>query len=286
MSIEKASVLIILPILNEVTHIVPLLERIHQELHSIHYTVCVIDDGSTDGTVEILDDILHTQRFPIHLIQRRKTGYGSQRGSALQVGLEWGLAETNHQVFVEMDGDLSHRPEDLKAGIRLVELEGYDVAIASKFVPGSQVIQRTTSRNLVSLVCSFAVRIVINSRIKDYSNGYRFYTRRSAALLTQHQIKNGSPIYLSEVLAIWLYHQLRIVEFPFTYVGRNEGLSKLRFTDLVKAAIAVFEIGWRYHFAGFRGSSGGAVPRSCLEALPQSPVSDRSASSRSTQHRS
>jgi dolichol-phosphate mannosyltransferase len=274
MSIDKASVLIILPVLNEVTNIVPLLERIHQELDSIHYTVCVIDDGSKDGTIEILHDIQYNQRFPIHLIERRKTGYGSQRGSALRVGMEWGLAETNHQVFVEMDGDLSHRPEDLKAGIRLVELEGYDVAIASKFVPGSQVIQRTTGRNLVSLICSIAVRIVINSQIKDYSNGYRFYTRRSAELLTQYQIKNGSPIYLSEVLAIWLRNRLRIVEFPFTYVGRNEGLSKLRFTDLLKAAIAVFEIGWRYHFAGFQLKARGDVPGLLPDAPILSAISD------------
>lgn len=282
MSIEKDSVLIILPVLNEVTNIVPLLERIHQELHSIHYTVCVIDDGSSDGTIHILHDIQHTQRFPIHLIQRRKTGYGSQRGSALRVGMEWGLAQTNHQVFVEMDGDLSHRPEDLKAGIRLVELEGYDVAIASKFVPGSRVINRTTGRNLVSSICSVAVRLVINSRIKDYSNGYRFYTRQSAELLTQYQIRNGSPIYLSEVLAIWLQNRLRIVEFPFTYVGRNEGLSKLRFTDLMKAAIAVFEIGWRYHFAGFRLKAVADTPGTFPDGPILSSISDRSEASRST----
>lgn len=285
MSIAKDSVLIILPILNEVTNIEPLLARIHQELGSIHYTVCVIDDGSSDGTINILHDLQQTQRFPLHLIERRKTGYGSQRGSALRVGLEWGLAATQHQVFVEMDGDLSHRPEDLKVGLRLVEMEGYDVAIASKFVPGSQVIQRTTSRNLVSLICSFAVRIVIDSRIQDYSNGYRFYTRQAAALLTQYQIKHGSPIYLSEVLAIWLHHRLRIVEFPFTYVGRNEGLSKLRFTDLVKAAIAVFEIGWRYHFAGFRRKAGVPVSGLTLDPPRRSRDSDQSEPSRSS-HRS
>lgn len=252
MQLEQGSVLIILPVLNEVTNILPLLERIQNELQSIHYTVCIVDDGSKDGTLEILHDCLDTGKFPIYLIQRRKIGYGSQRGSALKVGMEWGLRHTSHTIFVEMDGDLSHCPEDLKAGIRLVELEGYDVAIASKFVPGSQVINRTFGRNLVSLICSVAVRAVLSARIQDYSNGYRFYTRESAELLTHYQIKNGSPIYLSEVLAIWLRARLRIVEFPFIYVGRNEGLSKLRFTDLLKAAISIFEISWRYHVTGFK----------------------------------
>jgi len=248
---KQSGVLIVLPVLNEVKNIRPLLEGIQHELQNFPYTVCIIDDGSLDGTVDILDEILVNGSHPIHLIQRKKLRYGSQRGSALRVGMEWGLQNSAHEIFVEMDGDLSHRPEDLKAGIRLVESEGYDVAIASKYVLGSQVINRTLGRNLVSQVCSMAVRLLINRQIKDYSNGYRFYTRHAAQVLSQCQIKHDSPIYLTEVLAIWLRNGVRIVEFPFVYVGRNEGLSKLRFTDLLKAAVAVLEIGWRYHVSGF-----------------------------------
>jgi len=187
----------------------------------------------------------------LHLIQRQKTWYGSQRGSALKVGMEWGLHHTQHSIFVEMDGDLSHRPEDLKAGIRLVESEGYDVAIASKYLRGSRVINRSMARNLVSLICGVAVRLVLSPKVRDYSNGYRFYHRHAAELICSYQIRYGSPIYLSEVLSIWLKNRLRVVEFPFVYVGRNEGLSKLRLTDLFKAALAIFEISWRYHVTGF-----------------------------------
>lgn len=244
-------VLIILPVLNETQNVVPLLQGIQHELQKIPYQVCLIDDGSTDGTVEKIRTLI-AEGLPLHLLQRRKTWRGSQRGSALKLGMEWGLQSTSATIFVEMDGDLSHRPEDLKAGIRLVADEGYDVAIASKYVPGSQVINRSPARNLVSRVCSIAVQFVLPRRVRDYSNGYRFYTRPAAELIAQHEIKYGSPIYLSEVLAIWLKHRLRVVEFPFVYVGRNEGLSKLRLIDLVKAAIAIFEISWRYHIAGFR----------------------------------
>ena len=247
----KDGVCIILPVLNEMNNIVPLLDGIRQELTDISHTVCLIDDGSTDGTVEKIQEIMATNEHSLYLIQRRKSSYGSQRGSALRVGMEWGLQYTSHSIFVEMDGDLSHRPEDLQVGIRLIELEGYDVAIASKYIPGSTVVNRPLGRNLVSFISSMAVGCVISFKIKDYSNGYRFYTRYAASVLTQYHWKYGSPIYLTEVLAIWLRNGLRIVEFPFVYVGRNEGLSKLRIIDLVKAAIAVFEIGWRYHAIGF-----------------------------------
>jgi len=247
----KAGVCIVLPVLNEINNIAPLLDGIRQELTGVPHTVCLIDDGSIDGTVEKIREIMATGEHCLYLMQRRKLHYGSQRGSALRAGMEWGLQYTSHSIFVEMDGDLSHRPEDLKVGIRLVELEGYDVAIASKYVSGSKVINRPLGRNLVSLISSMAVGFVISAQIRDYSNGYRFYTRQAASILTQYQWKYGSPIYLTEVLAIWLRSGLRIIEFPFVYVGRNEGLSKLRIIDLIKAAIAVFEIGWRYHVISF-----------------------------------
>ena len=110
---------------------------------------------------------------------------------------------------------------------------------------------RPLARRLVSLICSVAVSTVISRQIKDWSNGYRFYNRAAAQVLTEHQLKYASPIYLTEVMAIWLKRGMRVVEFPSLYVGRNEGLSKLRPIDLVKASLAVFEIGFRYHVGAF-----------------------------------
>jgi hypothetical protein len=100
-------------------------------------------------------------------------------------------------------------------------------------------------------VCNACVRTLLSRRITDYSNGYRLYTRAAGDVIDASVIRYGSPIYLSEVLAIWLARGLRVSEFPTTYVGRHEGLSKLRILDLVKAGIAIFEISLRYHLLGF-----------------------------------
>lgn len=249
--LDDAGVFVILPVINEIEHIEALLGGIHQQLARHPYTVLVIDDGSMDGTVEKVQALREPYGNHLHLLQRRKVLRGSQRGSALCAGVVWGLTHTNHLVFVEMDGDLSHRPVELKTGIHLIRDEGYDVSIASKFMPGGQVINRPLGRHLLSWVSSLIVRFLLNWRIKDYSNGYRFYSRTAADLLVRHEIKYGSPIYLTEVMAIWLKNCMRIVEFPSIYIGRNEGLSKLRYVDLAKALVAVFEIGFRYHITGF-----------------------------------
>jgi dolichol-phosphate mannosyltransferase len=255
--VSDKSVFIALPVLNEIENIELLLDRIDASLRDTEYVVCVVDDGSRDGTREYLARRKLETPDKLAVIERTKTQHGSQRGGALYVALEWGLDHTDCDVFVEMDGDLSHRPEELPGAVRELESSGADVVIASKFVPGSEVINRPMGRELVSLVCSWAVHIFLSRSVRDYSNGYRFYTRRAAQLITQTQLRYTSPIYLSEVLAIWLRAGLHVHEIPTLYVGRGEGLSKLRITDLVKAAIAVLEIAVRYHVTGFATHASG-----------------------------
>ena len=240
-----------LPVLNEVANIGRLLDQIETALRGYSYTIGILDDGSTDGTVAFLEERIQRGDHRLHLICRKKWRRASQRGAALWTLLRWGLTDTSHEIFVEMDGDLSHRPEELIAGIGLIADTQCDVAIASKYVGGSRVLNRPLGRRLVSRICSFAVGALISPRILDYSNGFRFYTRDAAQIIAGHRIRYGSPIYLSEVLALWLKRGLRIKEFATTYVGRSEGVSNLRMADLVKAAIAIFEISLRYHLVDF-----------------------------------
>ena len=242
---------ILLPVLNEAPHIEPLWSRIGEALAGHDFAICFIDDGSSDGTAEHLQRLASAHPTRAHLIRRRKMMRGSQRGGALFAGMQWALSLPDVQCIVEMDGDLSHRPEELTRGLDLVLSGACDVAIASKYLPGSQVINRPVARRAVSLVCNHAVRLLLTRDITDYSNGFRFYSRRAALAVASAQIRYGSPIYLSEVIAIWLHDGFRIREFDSVYVGRAEGLSKLRPLDLVKAAIGVCEISWRLHTGRF-----------------------------------
>jgi dolichol-phosphate mannosyltransferase len=244
---ETNKIVILLPVLNEIENIGPLLDRIRDALTGRDYVVCVVDDGSRDGTAEFVRAEVSRGDPHLHLIERKKSGRGSQRGGALLAALKWGLQDNATAIFVEMDGDLSHRPEELATGLSKIESGRAEIAIASKYLPGSKVTNRPVGRLIVSRICNWLVRAVISSRITDYSNGYRFYTRHAAELVAASKIKYGSPIYLTEVMAIWIAHDLTIAEFPTHYVGRNEGLSKLRFIDLVKASVGILEVATRLH---------------------------------------
>jgi len=241
---------VLLPVLNEEHCIDELLREITANVPGQRVVTCVVDDGSRDRTVEIVTRYRDQHPGRVHLIQRVKTSHGSVRGGALYTAMMWGLEHTDADVFVEMDGDLSHRPEELHTGIALVR-DRCDVVIASKYLPGSRVTNRPMGRNIVSRVCSFMVRGVIGANLSDYSNGYRFYGRAAAQMIADTRIRYTSPIYLTEALSIWISKNARIGEYPTTYIGRGEGESKLRLTDLVKAALAVFEIAARLHVFGF-----------------------------------
>ena len=244
-------VCILLPVLNEIDNIAKLIIGIRAALQGRDYVICVVDDGSRDGTAEFIKRAMEKSDHRLHLIQRKKTMRGSQRGSALYVAMMWALYETNCRILVEMDGDLSHRPEELPVGLEIIDSGAADVLIASKYLPGAKVTNRPFGRLAVSFGCNMAVRALISSHIRDYSNGYRFYTREAARRIADTNIVYASPIYLTEVMAIWIGQKLRIAEFPSHYVGRNEGLSKLRIIDIVKAGFAIFEVAMRLHIRGF-----------------------------------
>jgi dolichol-phosphate mannosyltransferase len=274
---QTGQVCILLPVLNEVGHVHALWTRIASAMGERPFRVCFVDDGSRDGTLEALRS-LECSDARVYVMSRTKKQRGSQRGSALYAAMNWGLTDDRNEVFVEMDGDLSHQPEELPRGLALVDSGTCDVAIASKYLPGSKVTNRPIGRRAVSFGCNLAVRALLAPSVGDYSNGYRFYNRYAAELLSSTRIRYGSPIYLTEAMAIWLGAGLRIDEFASVYIGRNEGLSKLRKRDLIKALLCVFEIAFRYR-VGFQLSNGArsvaAAPtkESDAEALSDTAVS-------------
>jgi dolichol-phosphate mannosyltransferase len=267
-------ILVDIPILNEIENIERLVRGVTQALRGYDYLLLVVDGGSTDGTLEYLERAIGEQPGRVALLKKKKVVRGCQRGAALLAGLNWGLQNGDFDIFVEMDGDLSHRPEELPAGIETIARGAADIVIISKYAPGSQIVGRSAHRTIISLICNFAVRIMIRRDLHDFSNGYRFYNRSAAELPARYAIRYGSPIYLTEVMAIWMKHGLKVVEIPGKYMGRDEGRTKVRLVDYIKAAIGVMEIAIRFHFTGFRPIAGSPAIGSHQRAASASGVQD------------
>ncbi|MBI5240933.1 MAG: glycosyltransferase [Elusimicrobia bacterium] len=241
------------PVLDERDSLGPLLGEIAAALEGARYTVCLVDDGSTDGTAELVRAA--AERDPrIVLLQRPRGGPGCRRGGASRAGLEWLLSHTGHRVFVDLDADGANDPGELAAGIRQVDAGGADVAIASKYVAGSRVAGRPLLRRLGSRLYSGLLRLLMGSAVRDFSNSYRFYSRAAAELLLRVPPRYEGPVYLAEMLAVWLSAGLRVVELPPVYGARRGGASKVTLGDAVAGFAGAVHVGWLYRRGFYRAA--------------------------------
>lgn len=248
---QELNIGISMPVFNERDNIERMLTEVAAELNEVNYTICIVDDGSKDGTLEVIEDFM-SRNDRIKLIRGTKKHYGCQRGAASRLALEWLVANTMHTVFVEMDADGAHRPAELINGTRQVVALNYDIAIASKYVYGSEVIGRPLWRRLISLFYNWLARLLIDHRIRDYSNGYRFYTRKAAEFLLDFKPKYTSPVYLLEILVTWMANDFKIIGIPTVYMERNNGRSKVKFVDLIKGLWGTLDIVLKFHSKHYR----------------------------------
>lgn len=250
-SASEAGVGVCIPTLDEAGRIDVILDAVTEQLGDRPFTVCVVDDGSRDGTREkVRARGAADPRF--HLLEGTKAGPGCQRGAASRAGLRWLLDHTEHEVFVDLDADGSQRPAELPEGVALVASDACDVAIASKYAPGARVVGRPLSRRFVSRSYNLLLRTLLELRIRDYSNSYRFYNRRAAELLYGGAPQFTTPVYLIEMMAVWLSHGLRIVEFPTLYDSRAGGASKVSTADFVRCLPEALKLGWGYRTGRYR----------------------------------
>lgn len=239
------------PVLNERAALGALFDDIAASLKGGRYTICVVDDGSADGTIPYVEE--RSRQDPrIVLLKRLKTASGCRRGAASRAGLDWLLANTSHAFFADVDADGAHRPDELARAAAVADAERADVVIASRYVPGAVVTGRPLIRRAGSLAYNTLLRALMGWGIRDYSHSFRLYRRDAAALLQRFDPIYDSPVYLVEMVAIWLSHGLRIVEIPTTYREREAGSSKVVPGDFLRGAAGALRVGLAYRAGRFR----------------------------------
>ena len=179
----KSDSLIIIPTYNEKENI----EKIIRAIFSLDkkFDILVIDDGSPDGTAEIVKSLMNdtakaydndTLRYDngLYLLERSgKLGLGT----AYIMGFKWAL-EHGYDYIFEMDADFSHDPKDLPRLYSACADEGYDVAIGSRYVSGVNVVNWPIGRVLMSYFASKYVKFVTGFNIHDTTAGFKCYRRR------------------------------------------------------------------------------------------------------------
>ena len=188
------------------------------------FDVLIIDDGSPDGTADIVKRLM-TEDFPnrLFLIQREgKLGLGT----AYIRGFEWAIQEQYDYIF-EMDADFSHNPNDLPRLYAACHDEGNDVSIGSRYVTGVNVVNWPIGRVLMSYFASKYVRFILGIGLHDTTAGYVCYKRQVLETIDLQKIRFKGYAFQIEMKYSALCLGFQVKEVPVIFVNRELGTSKM-----------------------------------------------------------
>ena len=219
---------IIIPTYNEEENIGKLVESIKSFVPNSE--IFIVDDSINDLSKRILEN-----KSFVHYFRR---GQKLGRGTAVIFGLNEALKNKSIDTFIEMDADFSHNPNELKEKIEYFKKHKIDMLIASRYTKSSKIMNWSVFRRVFSLLSNFLARLLLKIPCTDYTNGFRFYSKRAAEKVVNECGKiGGGFIVLSEILVVMHSNNFKIDELNTIFANRKRGESsvglKLIFSSLL-----------------------------------------------------
>ena len=202
------------------------------------FHVLIVDDGSPDGTGNIVKSIIPESKDRIHLMERAgKLGLGT----AYIAGFKWAL-ERGYDFIFEMDCDFSHNPKDL---IRLYESavnEPADLVIGSRYIVGVNVVNWPMGRVLMSYYASAYVRFITGMSIRDTTAGFKCYRRKVLETIQLDDLRFFGYAFQIEMKFRAWKHGFKIKEIPIIFTDRTAGESKMSSGIFKEAILGVLQM--------------------------------------------
>lgn len=239
------SKLVIIPTYNERENISPIISAIFSLDKGYH--ILVIDDGSPDGTAEIVRELQAKWGGSLFLEERKgKAGLGT----AYIHGFKWALSRGYEYIF-EMDADFSHSPADLERLYEACTLHGADVAIGSRYVKGGGTVNWPQSRILLSKGGSLYTRIITNIPVHDTTAGFVCYRRKVLETIDLDEIAFlGYAFQIEMKFASWKLG-FKIIEVPIIFEDRKFGVSKMHRGIIKEGILGVIRLKWNSLFKDY-----------------------------------
>jgi dolichol-phosphate mannosyltransferase len=229
--------LVIIPTYNEIENIQRMLDTVMALDPAFH--VLIVDDGSPDGTANVVKENQKAQDR-IHILERSgKLGLGT----AYIAGFRWALKQ-GYDLIYEMDCDFSHNPKDL-VRLRKACMQGAGVAVGSRYTSGGKVSNWPLGRILMSYFASVYVNAVLWLGVRDSTAGFKCYRREVLERIDLSRIQ-----FIGYAFQIEMKYNARqlgfsIEEVPITFIDRELGTSKMSMNIFREAFIGVLQMRFR-----------------------------------------
>jgi dolichol-phosphate mannosyltransferase len=238
--------LVIIPTYNEKENIEDILRVVFSLERNFH--VLVIDDGSPDGTADIVERMQLEYREELHMIKREgKQGLGT----AYIRGFKYAIEKRYDYIF-EMDADFSHNPHDLVRLYDACAKNGHDLAIGSRYVNGVNVVNWPMGRVLMSYFASKYVQLVTGMPFHDATAGFKCYRREVLETINLDKIHFvGYAFQIEMKFTSWKFG-FDIIEIPIIFTDRTRGQSKMSTRIFKEAFLGVFTLKFRSFFKNYK----------------------------------
>ena len=229
--------LVIIPTYNEKENIESIITAV-MEL-PLEFNVLVIDDGSPDGTAEIVkEQMAGPYAGRVHLVERSgKQGLGT----AYIAGFKWAIEHKANYIF-EMDADFSHNPNDLLKLYDACANNGAHLAIGSRYVTGVNVVNWPMGRVLMSYFASKYVRFILGVDIHDTTAGFVCYKRQLLETIELDKIRFKGYAFQIEMKFTAHKCGAKIIEVPIVFINRELGTSKMSGGIFSEALLGVVKL--------------------------------------------
>lgn len=238
--------LIIIPTFNEKENIKAIIVAIFALKKD--FNILVVDDGSPDGTADIVNELMHTFPDRLFIMERKgKLGLGTAYIAGFHYALEYG-----YEFIIEMDADFSHNPKDLEPLYRACAEGGNDLAIGSRYSSGVNVVNWPMGRVLLSYFASIYVQIVTGMNIKDSTAGFVCYRKKVLETINLDKVKFvGYAFQIEMKFTAWKFG-FKIVEVPIIFTNRALGESKMSSGIFSEAVFGIIRMKFRSFFKSYK----------------------------------
>ncbi|MCC5940041.1 MAG: polyprenol monophosphomannose synthase [Balneolaceae bacterium] len=208
--------------------------------------VLIVDDGSPDGTADLVKQKIADHTGRVHMIEREgKLGLGT----AYVAGFKYALSK--HYTYIcEMDADFSHNPSDIPRLIETVKSGEADVAVGSRYSKGISIVNWPLSRLILSYCANLYARFITGLPIKDTTAGFKCIHRKVLETLDLDKISSNGYAFQIEIHFRAWKAGFTLKEVSIIFKEREEGVSKMSRSIVREAVWRV----WSLKFKSIVGS--------------------------------